>query len=251
MCLDYGRGWIDVGLACAKFLASQDTLQDCISDVIHLVPLIYDNNLLSPSLVVWILIQNVVYFSTLQREEFLAEALLPTGKAPPNGNGDARPVDDGGFMGDGGGYGSDGGYSSDGGGGGGGYGDHGDSSDRDGDEYTYNDAARDGCGQGGDGADVAPIALEDAFRDKPQTYQDLCRSHIVSVINHRLGSSGVPQVTLSYLTTAWKFYTQDGGHSDLKEVTLYENSAVKTGQIDWTRPHKSYVFSTVDKREGY
>ena len=99
-------------------------------------------------------------------------------KAPPNGNGEAGPVDAGGFAGDGGGYGSDGGYSSDGGGGGGGYGDYGDSSDRDGDEY----AAGDGGGQGGDGAGVAPIALEDAFRDKPQTYQDLCRSHIVSVI---------------------------------------------------------------------
>ncbi|CAN0343094.1 unnamed protein product, partial [Ectocarpus sp. 12 AP-2014] len=26
--------------------------------------------------------------------------------------------------------------------------------------------------------DVAPISLEDAFRNKPQTYEDLCRSHI-------------------------------------------------------------------------
>ena len=103
-------------------------------------------------------------------------------KARPNGGGEAGPVDGDGFMGDGGGYGSDGGYSSDGGGdgGGGGYGNYGDGSDRDGDEY--NDAAEDGGGQGGSGADVAPISLEDAFRDKPQTYQDLCRSHIVSGI---------------------------------------------------------------------
>lgn len=108
-------------------------------------------------------------------------------------------------MGDGGGYGSDGGYSSDGGGGGGGYGDYGDSSDRDGDEYSYNDAAGDGGGQGGDGAGVAPIALEEAFRDKPQTYQDLCRSHIVSAI-HRVGSSRVSQLNLSYLSQAWKCY---------------------------------------------
>ena len=118
----------------------------------------------------------------LQREEFLAESLLPMAKARPNGGGEAGPVDGDGFMGDGGGYGSDGGYSSDGGGdgGGGGYGNYGDGSDRDGDEY--NDAAEDGGGQGGSGADVAPISLEDAFRDKPQTYQDLCRSHIVSGI---------------------------------------------------------------------
>lgn len=36
--------------------------------------------------------------------------------------------------------------------------------------------------EGGAGGVVAPISLEDAFRDKPQTYEDLCRSHIVSVV---------------------------------------------------------------------
>lgn len=34
---------------------------------------------------------------------------------------------------------------------------------------------------GGDNAGVAPISLEDAFREKPLTYEDLCRSHIVSL----------------------------------------------------------------------
>lgn len=87
-----------------------------------------------------------------------------TGSANANGNGDD-------------GNGSEGGYSSDGGGIGGGYGgfDYGGSSSDEGDDF-----AGGGSGEvGGDGVGVAPISLEDAFRDKPQTYEDLCRSHIV------------------------------------------------------------------------
>ncbi|CAM9680455.1 unnamed protein product, partial [Laminaria digitata] len=134
------------------------------------------------------------------REEFLAEALLPMTKARPDG--ETGPMDGGVFMGDGGGYGSDGGYSSDGGGGGGGYGDYGDSSDRDGDEYAYNDGGGEGGGQGGDGAGVAPIALEDAFRDKPQTYQDLCRSHIEAFM--RGTEKYAHETQLSRRVSAWQ-----------------------------------------------
>lgn len=85
-------------------------------------------------------------------------------------------LDGNGAMGDYVALGSDGGYSSDGGGGGGGdagYDGYGEASDGEGDGYN-------GDGEGADDAGVAPISLEDAFRDKPQTYEDLCRSHIVS-----------------------------------------------------------------------
>lgn len=74
------------------------------------------------------------------------------------------------------GYGSAEGYSSDGEdvgvgfGGGAGYDDLGGGVSDDDDDY----------GGGGGEAGVAPISLEDAFRDKPSTYEDLCRSHIVS-----------------------------------------------------------------------
>lgn len=80
------------------------------------------------------------------------------------------------------GYESDGGYSSDGGGvgggfeGGGGYGDFGGGLSDDDDDFGGS-----GAGEGGGEGGVAPISLEDAFRDKPPTYEDLCRSHIVSV----------------------------------------------------------------------
>lgn len=78
-------------------------------------------------------------------------------------------------------YGSDGSYCSDGGGG---YADYGDQSDGDGDIGGYGDGGGDAYGSGdGEGdAGVGPISLEDAFRNKPQTYEDLCRNHIVSVI---------------------------------------------------------------------
>lgn len=112
-----------------------------------------------------------------QREEFLAESMSSIMKASSNSNGRAGSLgDDDGGIDAFDAYGSDGGYSSDGGGGGGGdggYGDYGDLSDGGGDGYN------EGGGEG-DGAGVAPISLEDAFRDKPQTYEDLCRSHIVS-----------------------------------------------------------------------
>lgn len=80
------------------------------------------------------------------------------------------------------GYGSDGSYGSDRGGGGD-YGNLGDIGGGD-EGGGYSDAEGDGYGGGeGDGAGdagVGPISLEDAFREKPQTYEDLCRSHIVS-----------------------------------------------------------------------
>lgn len=79
----------------------------------------------------------------------------------------AATVYDGADAADYGGYGSDGGYSSDDGGGG--YGDLGEAEEN-----------GDGEVEAGDEERVAPISLEDAFRDKPQTYEDLCRSHIVS-----------------------------------------------------------------------
>ena len=104
-----------------------------------------------------------------QREHLLAESTTITSGISASllgdGEGDAPDYD---------GYGSEGGCSSDsGGGGGGGFGDYGDLSEGEGDG-PY--------GAGGIGPDerVAPISLEDAFRDKPQTYEDLCRSHIVS-----------------------------------------------------------------------
>lgn len=77
------------------------------------------------------------------------------------------------------GYRSCGGFSSDGGGGGGdfgeggGYDDYGGGGMSDDDDYGWG-----GGEEGGAGGVVAPISLEDAFRDKPQTYEDLCRSHI-------------------------------------------------------------------------
>eukprot|EP00752_Nemacystus_decipiens_P010040 g8953.t1 len=82
-----------------------------------------------------------------------------------------------------GGYGSDGygSYGSDGGGGGG-FGDFGGGDDDDDDDRDYGayggegDSGRGGGGDDGDG--VGPISLEDAFREKPQTYEDVCRSHI-------------------------------------------------------------------------
>lgn len=83
-----------------------------------------------------------------------------------------------------GGYESDGSYGSDGDGDGG-FGDYG-GGDDDGDDGGYGgaggygDADGGGGGGGGDGEGVGPISLEDAFREKPQTYEDVCRSHIVS-----------------------------------------------------------------------
>lgn len=76
-------------------------------------------------------------------------------------------VYDGGDAADYGGYGSDGSYSSDDGRGG--YGDIGEVDDNEDGEMEAEGEER-----------VGPISLEDAFRDKPQTYEDLCRSHIVS-----------------------------------------------------------------------
>ncbi|CAM9100993.1 unnamed protein product [Ectocarpus sp. 6 AP-2014] len=99
------------------------------------------------------------------REDFLPES------APP----DSAGMNDVGT--DYGGYGSDGSYCSDGGGG---YADYGDQSDGGGDMGGYGDGGGEAYG-GGDGegdAGVAPISLEDAFRNKPQTYEDLCRNHI-------------------------------------------------------------------------
>lgn len=82
------------------------------------------------------------------------------------------------------GYGSDGSYGSDGGDGGG-FAEYG-GGDGDGDDGEYGGADGYGDGDGGgggggiDGEGVGPISLEDAFREKPQTYEDVCRSHIVS-----------------------------------------------------------------------
>lgn len=117
----------------------------------------------------------------LQREEFLAESASSIVKASSNSNSNGQ-VEDVGPFDNYDGIGSDGGYSSDGGGGGGGgggYGDYGDhNSDVDGE--GFHDGAG-GDAEGGQVVGVAPISLEDAFRDKPQTYEDLCRSHIVSI----------------------------------------------------------------------
>lgn len=86
------------------------------------------------------------------------------------------------------GYGSDGSYGSDGGGGGG-FGDYGGGDDDDEGGYGGYGGGGDGYGGdagggggGGDGEGVGPISLEDAFREKPQTYEDVCRSHIVSAL---------------------------------------------------------------------
>eukprot|EP00903_Cladosiphon_okamuranus_P019919 g18306.t1 len=80
------------------------------------------------------------------------------------------------------GYGSDGSYGSDGdGGGGGGFGDYGGGDDDDyGGDGAYGGGGADSAGGygGGSGEGVGPISLEDAFREKPQTYEDVCRSHI-------------------------------------------------------------------------
>ncbi|CAB1110484.1 unnamed protein product [Ectocarpus sp. CCAP 1310/34] len=99
------------------------------------------------------------------REDFLPDS------APP----DSAGMNDVGTAYDG--YGSDGSYGSDGGGG---YADFGDQSDGDGDIGGYGDGGGEayGGGDGEGGAGVAPISLEGAFRNKPQTYEDLCRNHI-------------------------------------------------------------------------
>lgn len=126
----------------------------------------------------------------MQREQFLAEALSgpnPASEASLNvGEQGHQGAFDNGYV-SGGGY---SGYSSDGGGGeGGGVADAGGregyanfGGESDGDDYDDLDGDEGMGGSGEDGAGVAPISLEDAFREKPQTYEDLCRSHIVSAI---------------------------------------------------------------------
>lgn len=111
-------------------------------------------------------------FRNLKREEFLGESAssIVKSSSASNGTATANDFDDG--------YASDGGYSSDGGGGGGG--DYSGFSDGEGGGYL--DAVGDRDGEWGGDVSVAPISLEDAFRDKPQTYEDLCRSHIVSAV---------------------------------------------------------------------
>ncbi|CAM9162341.1 unnamed protein product [Pylaiella littoralis] len=108
------------------------------------------------------------------REEFFPQS-IPSNAAIGGG---AMAADDVGAYD---GYGSDGSYGSGGGGEGGGFGDFGNESDDDDGSCSggYNDdAQRHGRGKGGGNVGVGPISLEDAFRNKPQTYEDLCRTHI-------------------------------------------------------------------------
>lgn len=85
-------------------------------------------------------------------------------------------------------FGSDGGQSGDSDEGGGDYFDYGhgdDDTDDEGDGFYGSGVGA----EGGEDAGVAPISLEDAFRDKPQTYEDICRSHIVSRVFHSIVSN--------------------------------------------------------------
>ncbi|CAM9486123.1 unnamed protein product [Choristocarpus tenellus] len=72
-------------------------------------------------------------------------------------------------------------FSDDGGGFGGGFSDDGDDDhyegNFDGVDFGTTQEGEGNEGAGG-GVGVPPISLEDAFRDAPQTYEDLCRSHI-------------------------------------------------------------------------
>jgi hypothetical protein len=70
-------------------------------------------------------------------------------------------------------------YQEDNGYGGGGY-------DYDGDSGNANGS---GSGSNGFNAYAGPMSLADAFRDAPQTYEDLCRSHIQAFMR------GAEQVT--------------------------------------------------------
>ncbi|CAM9100316.1 unnamed protein product [Phaeothamnion confervicola] len=94
-------------------------------------------------------------------------AALPGAYDPPS-DGDDNYGGGGDGFGGGGGEAFDagcGGYD----GGGGGY---------DGGRGGY-DGGAGGCGGGGGGGDgMQPVSLEDAFRNAPQTYEDLCRGHI-------------------------------------------------------------------------
>lgn len=62
------------------------------------------------------------------------------------------------------------------------------------DDGDYGEANGGGAASTGEDAEgVAPISLEDAFREKPQTYEDLCRSHIVSALSPSLTNSSAKE----------------------------------------------------------